>query len=448
MTCHCIGMSIDHAATKTLPPCTKCGKPAFGFSVELCKSCERKDFWQNRWKGRTYELPAALHIDNQATFDLLGYYATSVGPGDHKKVVFTCKDCGRKIKRVRRNIRPDDVCHPCAKVRMWEEWKPQLLQRRNDTIMRNGFADLVTNTASTHSAEDKFAAFIASFGFDVQREMPIQVYTRNGRQKTDLATVQFIDIVVPSKMIAFEYNGLMFHHEHSKTERPQWYHYDKMQAAEALGYQVINVFEDEWLTRRHQVENVIRTKLGIIDTVVGARECRVESIDTGRAKTFINEHHVQELDKRPKAAWGLFYDARLLGVLTLTHDKKGRKKIAILNRLCFAGGVRIVGGASKLLQPAVLWAKEHGYNRILSWSDNRWSDGGVYTATGFKMTRDGTPDYAYVVIDKPRKRIQRENLQKSKTGCPTDVFEEVWNFEKLKMARIWDCGHKRWELTL
>src|SRR5690606_28109573 len=52
-----------------------------------------------------------------------------------------------------------------------------------------------------------------------------------------------LDIVIPGKKVAIEYNGLYWHSDKVVHKN---YHLQKTLEAEAKGYQLIHIFEDEW----------------------------------------------------------------------------------------------------------------------------------------------------------------------------------------------------------
>jgi hypothetical protein len=87
-----------------------------------------------------------------------------------------------------------------------------------------------------------------------------------------------------------------------------------------------------------------------------------------------------------------------------------------------------------------------GYEKIVSWSDNRWSEGKVYEALGFYLEEELGPDYSYV---KDRQRISKQSCQKKhlfKKGAVGDTELEM--AKSLGYSRIWDCGKKRWVLDI
>ena len=80
---------------------------------------------------------------------------------------------------------------------------------------------------------------------------------------------------------------------------------------------------------------------------------------------------------------------------------------------------------------------------IISWSDNRWSVGSVYRKLGFVLAEELKPDYSYVDLKRPHRRISKQSQQKKKTGCPQGMTELEWANQR-GLSRIWDCGKKRW----
>ena len=105
-------------------------------------------------------------------------------------------------------------------------------------------------------------------------------------------------------------------------------------------------------------------------------------------------------------------------------------------------GWQIVGGASKLFSAGVKWCKENLYGKIISWSDNRWSNGNIYIKLGFDLEKNMPPDYSYVDNSK-HIRLSKQSCKKSDINCPPDVTEKKWMINN-GFARIWDCGKKRW----
>lgn len=87
------------------------------------------------------------------------------------------------------------------------------------------------------------------------------------------------------------------------------------------------------------------------------------------------------------------------------------------------------------------------YKKIISWSDNRFSDGNVYKKTGFRKTAELAQDYSYVYYKAPKKRESKQSFKKGLIKCRENQTERERALE-LGYSRIWDCGKIRWEMEI
>lgn len=253
---------------------------------------------------------------------------------------------------------------------------------------------------------------------------------------------QEIDLYNEQLKLGIEYCGLYWHSE--QTGKFRSYHYDKYQALSSQDIRLITIFGDEWDERREQVHNFLSAIIGHHDRRVFARKCRVCAIESKQAKEFIEQNHIQGA-KTALFYVGLYSEDELVGCMSLAKHHRGEDCL-VLDRMCFKSGWSVVGGASKMLNACVVWAKNNNYSRIISWSDNRWSQGHVYEKMGFVLDGELGPDYSYIKLSDGRKRISKQSMMKSKTGCPKDMTEKEWAIQN-GYSRIWDCGKKRWLFT-
>ena len=107
-----------------------------------------------------------------------------------------------------------------------------------------------------------------------------------------------------------------------------------------------------------------------------------------------------------------------------SHHRKQTKGEMVLTRLCFKAGYQIIGGASKLFTACVNWCKSNEVKKIISWSDNRWSNGSIYKNLNFVLEQELGSDYAYVNMSYPKERISKQSQMKCNTGCPKDISEK------------------------
>lgn len=252
-----------------------------------------------------------------------------------------------------------------------------------------------------------------------------------------------LDIYIPNLNLAIEYGGLYWHSEEYKDKN---YHYNKMKLCNDKGIRLITVFEDEWLQRKDQVKNFILSAINKNKIKLMARKTEIKPTNKIEAIQFLEENHIQGAPVF-QVSFGLYYNNDLQALITGNkHHRQGFKEILVLNRLAFKSNVSISGGSSKLLSALIKYAKDNDYKKIISWSDNRWSEGNVYIKTGFSLSEKLLPDYSYIVNNErtSKQSCQKKNL--TKKGAIGGTEKEM--ALSLGFRRIWDCGKKRWEINL
>lgn len=269
-------------------------------------------------------------------------------------------------------------------------------------------------------------------------------YDLNFRSDFKVLEGQELDIYDENKKMAVEYCGLYWHNEDSPQPRNKNYHYEKYKKCKNKGIQLLTIFDDEWNSKQNIIKSVILSKLGIFDIRIYARKCYIKIIDKKTFCDFCDNHHIQGKNSLSLICFGLFYNDELIGVMDLgRHHRKNEKDTLVLTRLCFKKYYQIIGGSSKLFSAVVNYCKYNGVKNIISWSDNRWSDGKIYNNLGFVLQEELGPDYYYVNIKSPKKRISKQSQKKSNSNCPKDTTELEWARSR-GLSRIWDCGKTRW----
>ncbi len=249
-----------------------------------------------------------------------------------------------------------------------------------------------------------------------------------------------LDIYIPDKKLAIEFNGLYWHSEEFKDFK---YHLGKMIDCEKNNIQLIQIFEDEWLFKQDIVKSRLKQILNINDSQrIHARKCEIREIDSKTKNEFLDKFHIQGKDNSI-IKLGAFHQNELISVMTFSHGNisKGSKKkeqIYELNRFCSNSDYHIPGIASKLLN---YFKNNYEWLEIFSYADRRWSQGILYYKLGFNFTSYTQPNYWYI---KDYKRIHRFLLRKS-LNDPKDIPERVLR-EQEGYYRIWDCGNLKFTI--
>lgn len=247
-----------------------------------------------------------------------------------------------------------------------------------------------------------------------------------------------LDIYVPSKKLAIEYNGLYWHCDLKQKDTK--YHYKKWLAAKNAGIQLIQIWEDEWLENKQQIEVMLLHKLGITQQEkIFGRKTTVLHITKHIAERFFNTHHIQGYASASSYLGLIQKDTNeLVAVLALKKEAKNT-----LNIIRYATSKNVVGGFTKLLKHAELTYKPE---RFITFSDHCVSDGGLYENNGFTADKELKPDYRYLV---KRKRQHKFGYRLNRFKNDSNLqYEEGLTERELAILngipRVWDAGKTRW----
>jgi len=239
-----------------------------------------------------------------------------------------------------------------------------------------------------------------------------------------------IDICIPEKKIAVEVNGLYWHSEAWVDKN---YHTLKYKLCQEAGYRLVTIFEHEWLQRQNAVKSRLRSVLGENKILIGARETVFSVGDQEEVSSFLNEFHVQGSTRFEKA-FKLSFEDQIVAVMTFSRHHRQTSKELVLNRFCIRDNYSIMGGASKLLKNADI------HEPIVSYSDNRWSDGDIYHQLKFKLDRQLPPDYFYISNSGV---FSKQSMRKTKKDRDSGLSEHALRLSQ-GYLRVYDCGKQRW----
>lgn len=296
------------------------------------------------------------------------------------------------------------------------------------------------NDTRSSVGERQVAKFIESLGFEIVRG------NRSFIKPFEL------DILIHSKKLAVEYDGLFSHcieeirDTRKKINDPKMYHIYKLEGCRKKDYRLINIFEDEWLFKEDIVKSRLKQILGKSDAErIHARDCSIEEVTFECKKDFLKQFHIQGNDNS-KIYLGAFYGNILVSIMTFSSGSivKGAKKeenVWELNRFCSDYHYHSPGIASKMLEH---FKRNFSWKEIFSYADLRWSTGDLYYKLGFSLVeREIRPNYWYTDTNR-LKRIHRWQLRKrpdEPKGTPEMVLRVKEGYKI-----IWDCGNLKFVL--
>ena len=254
-----------------------------------------------------------------------------------------------------------------------------------------------------------------------------------------------LDILIPSKNYAIEYNGSYWHSEAClKTTVAAKKHIEKTLLCRNKNIRLFHLFEKDWQTRPNQVLTFLRSALGQNQILVDARKCELAE-DLG--PDLVENNHIQGASSRVIKTFDLTYNGEWIASMHAAHHHRNNNTSdLVLSRLAFNDNTTIRGGASKLFCAMKKWAQNNGYNNIISWSDTAWTEGAIYKTLGFEMVKEWPPGYFYWDM-KNNKYVSAQSQQKKMVKCPDTLKEHEWAKQR-GLYRIWDCGKKKWALKV
>lgn len=252
-----------------------------------------------------------------------------------------------------------------------------------------------------------------------------------------------LDVYIPEKKIAIEFNGLYWH---SEKFRGKNYHYNKWLACKKQDIQLIQIWEDDWNRNPEQIKRMIAHKLGVSEEpTVYARNTIIAEVDKDEAEVFLANNHIQG-STNGSIRIGLFQKidnshTKLVALMVLKKEPKTSG--TTLNLLRYATSCNVTGGFTKIINNV---QKTYNSKRIITFSDNTVSDGGLYQNNNFVADKELPPDYMYLI--KGERKHKFGYRLKRFASDPNLKYEEGLTERELaslnNLLRIWDAGKTRW----
>lgn len=198
-------------------------------------------------------------------------------------------------------------------------------------------------------------------------------------------TPKELDVYVPSRNFAIEYNGLYWHSIDVLKDKN--YHDNKHELCNAAGVKLLSIYEDEWRDKRAIVEGMIRHRLGYPSITWNARSLMIEELPVKDARNFFNDNHLEGYvssvitfclrDKK---------SGIVLAAMTLRRPfhKKYSEQFEV-GRCCVLSGHNVRGWLGRLTKTAITYSKTHQKKGLMTYVDGRVGLGSGYGSAGWKL---------------------------------------------------------------
>lgn len=254
---------------------------------------------------------------------------------------------------------------------------------------------------------------------------PVQSYNLDGIE---------LDVYFPEHKVAVEIHGLRYHSELSGG-KGRSYHQNKYEVCRQHGIHLYQFWDHEVNGNTDLIIDMIRAKCGQF-TPINARECEVSVND--KVEDFLDANHIQG-KANYTTSLTLKYKGSPVAVMTFIRCRNKQYDWE-LNRFSVKRGHSVRGGFTKLLKRAP-------EGTIVSYSDCRYSDGGVYRKTGFIHTRTNDPIYYYTSNYKTlegRMGYQKSRIKDKFPDQYNPTKTEWQNMQQLGFDRVWGCKTYTW----
>ena len=264
-----------------------------------------------------------------------------------------------------------------------------------------------------------FAELLDSNNIKYEREFLLQKYS--------------YDFKVGNTLI--EINPTATHNTHfnpyGKNRIDTNYHKNKSNLAKDSGYSVIHVFDWDDIDK---VVQLLRDR-----ETVYARKCEVIFVNEVDVNKYLDTYHLQGTCRGQKFRLGLYYDNKLVSLMTFGKSRFNKNCEYELLRYC--SHYNVVGGAEKLFKHFV---DNYKPNSIVSYCDTSKFSGKVYDMLGFKYVKTNSPRKHWYSWKEKRHITDGLLLSQGYDRLFKENHGKGTSNEELILARgylpVYDCG--------
>lgn len=232
------------------------------------------------------------------------------------------------------------------------------------------------------------------------------------------------------------------------TFRPQEL-LDLQAACRDEGIQLVQLWEDIWLTRPSQVLSRICSMLGK-NTPVHGRKTKIISLTQTEADSFLDQYHLQ-FSASARYKYGLTLDGHIVAVATfsgkrkMTRKQEGYTSVELI-RFATAEGITVQGGLSKLIRHLI---KTISPNDVMTYTDLDWSYGKGYAKLGFELVGTSAPAEIWLNKTDMTRCFPHRLPEGIKAMLDTpDPSEGETYLNSLQYIRIFNTGNLKYILYL
>jgi len=215
---------------------------------------------------------------------------------------------------------------------------------------------------------------------------------------------------------------------------------------QADNIQLVQLWEDIWLTRPGQVLSRISSLLGRNKKVHG-RKTKVRTITQPEADNFLNRFHLQGSVKARhryalETAGEMVAVALFSGKRNMTRKRSDYISVELM-RFANAAGITVQGGLSKLIKHLI---NALSPDDVMTYADLDWSYGKGYTKLGFELTEQSPPAEIWLSCETMTRYFPHRLPDEAKVYLLSPDFSD--KMRSLRYTRVYNTGNLKYILYL
>jgi hypothetical protein len=230
-----------------------------------------------------------------------------------------------------------------------------------------------------------------------------------------------LDIYLPDRNFAIEFNGIYYHSERSNNNKNSQYHKNKYEQCLKKGIQLIQVCSLDYEKQPELIENLILKKLGRLPKLELTSCSTICLIETTIVTDFLNENHIHQIPLMENdICLGVIHNNTLIQLMVFSEFLENN---FIITNYTTKKGIICPEGQSLLINKFI---EEYNPSTMVHFSNLSYFTGNSFSKLGFVKTLETLPSFKYTDY----KRTYDTLLE----------GENVESYDK-----IWDCGQAIWE---
>lgn len=260
------------------------------------------------------------------------------------------------------------------------------------------------------------------------------------RNNRTILNGQELDVYIPNKKVAIEFNGNYFH---DANRIGKLYHFQKSYKCEQLGIRLIHIYQYQWddPIKQQILKSIITNALGKNTNIIYARKCQIRELKKQDVELFSKQNSLHG-HRNTSIYLGLFYNNELVEIMTFgkAYFSKNKNIDYEVIRSITKINTTVVGGMNKLFK---YFIKKWNPSKILYYVDYNTHNGNSMEKLGFKFINYSK--YGIINIANCKEVKDKYGLIFNRKPEANQQIKEY--IKQNKILTIYDAGVKKyiWE---